>query len=143
MARLTLEDFSDRELLFALEEHADSDGTVSSGALAEGLGLSSENGLKHPVQNVAVRLTWLKRFGVVYRSEETRRWGLTSAGYAALHGGLRVREERALAEFDDDSLFRAVELMGARMLNVRSAETATLAQRQWRYALAQRKRRLS
>jgi hypothetical protein len=137
---LTLEDFSDRELLFALEEHADANGTITSHELAEGIGLTVSNGLKHPHMNVAIRLGWLKRFGVVYRDADTHRWGLTPIGSRALHQGLRAREEKALTEFNDEALFRAVELMGARMLSARG-EFATLAQRQWRYSLAQRKRR--
>jgi hypothetical protein len=61
---LRLEEFSDRELLFAFEEHADANGTISSRELSDGLSLS---GLKNPHMNVAIRLGWLKRYGIVYR----------------------------------------------------------------------------
>lgn len=137
---LTLEEFSDRELLAAFEDHGDSDGTVSSGELADGLGLSSREGLKHPTQNIAVRLTWLKRYGVLGRDPETRRWFLTDAGYRVVHGGLRSKETRALSEFDEDALYAAAELLGRRMVGAHS-EAATMAQRSWRFSLAERKRR--
>lgn len=137
---LKLEEFSDRELLFAFEEHADAEGTITSHELADGLGLVASDGLKHPHQNVAVRLSWLKRYGVLYRDPATARWGLTPAGHRVIHGGLKAGQKRALTEFDEDALFAAVELMGRRMVDAHS-EAATMAQRQWRYSLAERKRR--
>jgi DNA-binding IclR family transcriptional regulator len=133
---LRLEDFSDRELLFALEEHADGDGTVSSHELADGLGLS---GLENPHQNIAIRLAWLKRYGVVERDPGGKRWALTDVGARILHGGLRARESRALTEMSEDALFAAMEVFGSRMLNAHS-EAAKMSERQWRYAMAQRKR---
>lgn len=136
---LTLEEFSDRELLFAFEEHADADGTITSRELADGLGFEPTDSLKHPQQNIAIRLSWLKRYGVVYRDADSGRWGLTQVGYRVLHGGLRARDTKALETLNEDALMAAVELMGRRMLTVNS-ESATMAQRQWRYSLAQRKR---
>ena len=135
---LSLEEFSDRELLFALEEHADGDGLVSSVGLAEGLGLSGR--VKHPTQSIAIRLSWMKRYGVVYRHEETGRWGLTDAGARVVHGALRATQRRALDEMDDERLWAAMQVMGARMVRA-NPEAATLASRAWRYSLAERKRR--
>lgn len=139
---LRLEDFSDRELLHAFEDHADADGTITSGELAEGLGLSANSEFKHPNSNVASRLSYLKRIGVLERDAGTGRWFLTAAGHRVLHGGLRAREQKALSEFSEDALFAAVEVMGRRMLDA-SGESATMAQRQWRYSLAERKRRFA
>lgn len=133
---LTLEEFSDRELLFALEEHSDAEGLVSSLELAEGLGLS---GLKHPRQNVAIRLSWLKRYGVVYREQETGRWGLTPIGERIMHGSLRAAERRAVADLDEGRLYAIMTAISGSMLNAHD-EAATMAARQWRYTLAERKR---
>lgn len=137
---LTLEEFSDREFLFAFEEHADADGTVTSAELAEGMGLSASDGFEHPVSNVASRLSYLKRIGIAARDTDTRRWFLTDRGLAVLHSGLRARETRALEEFSDDALFAAVAVMGKRLVAA-GAESATMASRQWRYSVAERKRR--
>jgi hypothetical protein len=134
---LTLEEFSDRELLFAFEEHADANGTISSRELSEGLSLS---GLKNPHMNVAIRLGWLKRYGIVYRDSDTGRWALTTAGTRLLHGGLRKRESNALEEMEEYSLLAAMDLFGARIIGA-GGEAATMASRQWRYAIAQRKRK--
>jgi hypothetical protein len=132
---LRLEEFSDRELLFALEEHSDANGTISSRELADGLGLS---GLKNPHQNIAVRLGWLRRYGIVFRHEDSNRWALTTAGMRLLHGGLRKRETTIFEEMEEHSLLAAMDLFGARVINA-GGEAATMAQRQWRYAVAQRK----
>jgi DNA-binding IclR family transcriptional regulator len=136
---LTLEEFSDRELLFALEEHADGDGLVSSQALAEGLGLVSQNGFKHPGRNVAVRLSWLKRYGVVHRDDETHRWGLTPVGYRLMHGSLRKAENRMLEDIDDERMFAVMERVGSNLLRS-GDEAATMVARHWRYSMAARKR---
>ena len=133
---LRLEDFSDRELLFALEEHADSNGMVTVLALAEGMGLS---GLDHPTRNLSSRLSWLRRYGVVDRDEK-RRWFLTTEGARILHMGLKRREATALEGMDEHALFAAMEMFGNRFMSARP-ESATMAQRQWRYAMAQRKAR--
>jgi hypothetical protein len=134
---LTLEEFSDRELLFAFEEHADANGTISSRELSDGLSLS---GLKNPHMNVAIRLGWLKRYGIVYRDPDTGRWALTTAGTRLLHGGLRKRESSVLEGMEEHSLLAAMDLFGARIIGA-GGEAATMASRQWRYAVAQRKAR--
>lgn len=136
---LTLEEFSDRELLFALEENLDGDGLVSSAALGEAMGLASSRGLKHPTQNIAVRLTWLKRYGVVHRDSETGRWGLTPAGFRMMHGSLRAAERRMLDDLDDERLFAVMQMVGANILRTQD-EAATMVARHWRYSLAERKR---
>jgi hypothetical protein len=137
MASLRLEDFSDRELLFALEDFAGEDGLVSSQALAEGLGI---NALKHPVQSVAIRLSWLKRYGVVRRDEESGMWGLTSAGESIMHGDLTKAQSRLLDNIDADRLFAVMHAVGGK-LGSANAEAAKMAEREWRYNLAARKRR--
>jgi hypothetical protein len=134
---LRLEEFSDRELLYALEEHADDDGTVSSRELAEGLGLT---GMKNPHQNIAIRLSWLKRYGVVYRDQETGRWGLTPVGETLMHSNLRAAERRLLEGLDPDKLLVVMQQLGGAMINANS-EAATMAAREWRYSMAARKRR--
>src|SRR5262245_10494621 len=111
MASLKLEDFSDPELLAALEDYADGDGLVSTHALAEGLNLRT---LKHPVQSIAIRLSWLKRYGIVYRDEEGR-WGLTPTGAGIVHAKLTAGQRRALGNVDPDEMFAVVHAMGSHL----------------------------
>lgn len=136
---LTLEEFSDRELLFALEENLDGDGLVSSADLVEAMGLASSKDLKHPTQNVAIRLSWLKRYGVVMRDPQTKRWGLTAAGFRLMHGSLRAAERRMLDDLDDERLYAVMQMVGANLGRAQD-EAATMVARQWRYSLAERKR---
>lgn len=136
---LTLEEFSDRELLFALEEHGDNLGSVSSRELAEGLGLRPTDDLKHPHQNVAIRLSWLRRYGVVHRDAETKRWSLTDVGYALMHTDLRAPERRLMADLDPNRLYAVMQEM-TRSVVAAPDEAATMVSRHWRYSLAERKR---
>lgn len=133
---LRLEEFSDPELLAALVEHSDERGQISSLELADSLGLS---GLKHPRQNVAIRLSWLKRYGVLYRDDKTHKWGLTPIGETLVNGNLRAAERRLLESLDQDKLYAVVREVSRSMLDAHD-EAATMAARQWRYGLAQRKR---
>ena len=140
---LTLEEFSDRELLFAFEEHADGDGTISSHELADGLGLrpsdNGNGGLKHPHQNIAVRLTWLKRYGVLYRDPQTKRWAMTEVGARMMHGKLRAAERRIVGDVDEDRLYAVMSEIGRSVLTAHD-EAATMVARHWRYTMAERKR---
>ena len=135
---LTLEDFSDRELLWALEENAP-DGYISSGDLADALGMSS---LENPTRNVAVRLGWLKRYGIVERHEDGVRWGLTRAGDALINARLDQAEAKALDDLDPDKLLIVMQRVGSTMAHA-GAEAATMAQRDFRNATASRKRLLA
>lgn len=137
---LKLEDFSDPELLYALEDYADSDGLVSTHGLVEGLGLVANPNLKHPVSSVAIRLAWLKRYGIVRRDQESGRWGLTEIGQRVMHGRLSAAQKRLVEGLDGDDLLSIVQALGGRVVGA-SAESAKMAEREWRYSLAQRKRR--
>jgi hypothetical protein len=133
---LKLEDFADHELLYALEEHADADGTISSSELADALGLA---GLEHPTNNVSSRLAWLKRYGIVYRDEDTKRWGFTPVGMNLMHGRLTAAQTRMLDNLDPDMLLILVQQVGGKLVTSHR-EAATMAAREWRYNLAARRR---
>lgn len=133
---LKLEEFSDRELLFALEEFADDEGMATSQAIADGLGFQPSPGLQHPHQNIAIRLSWLKRYGIVIR--EGRRWGLTDTGHRLMHGRLRASERRVLDNLDGDRLYAVMQEIGSHMLTTED-EAATMVHRAWRHSMAQRK----
>lgn len=134
---LRLEEFSDLELLAALIEHADDEGQISSAELADALGLS---GLKHPRRNVAIRLSWLKRYGVLYRDETTQKWGLTPVGETLINGNLRAAERRLLEGLDQGKLYAVIREVSRSMVEAHD-EAATMAARQWRHGMAQRKAR--
>lgn len=134
---LRLEEFSDRELLFAIEDHSDEDGTVSSAELADGLGLS---GLKNPRQNIAIRLSWLKRYGVVARDPQTKRWNLTYVGAQLVRGGLTAEQRTALTSDLSDERYYALMVEMTRVASDIGDEASIMIQRQWRFAQAERKR---
>lgn len=132
---LRLEDYSDRELLYALERASDSDGAASSADVARELGITTAN----PHHSVAVRFGWLRRYGVLER-EEDGRWALTDDGAAVVRGRLRARAERALEELGEEELWLLSQRLTSRYAASTNAVAATLVARQWRHGLAVRKR---
>jgi hypothetical protein len=133
---LKLEEFSDRELLFALEEFSDDEGLATSQAISDGLGFEPIPGTRHPHQSIAVRLGWLRRYGVVHRDKAG--WGLTDVGYRLMHGTLRASERRVLDNLDGDRLYAVMQEIGSHMLTT-GDEAATMVHRSWRHSMAQRK----
>lgn len=136
---LRLEEFSDQELLFALEECGGADGATSL-ELAEHLEPDRRDGLKHPHQNIAIRLGWLKRYGVVERDDKTRRWVLSPLGEGLMHGRLKASERRMLEEIDEGRLLTFVQAMTGHIIGA-SREAAKMSERQLRYGVAQHKQR--
>lgn len=131
LERLTLYDFSDMEFLHVLLDLATADGWVTTTELAEALRLD----VKHPNQNVGVRLGWLKRLGVVERDEEPHSetrwaWRLTEEGQAVMDARLRKREENLLEGLAPEMMVEITNYLTARYHRVGEA-TANLIRRQW------------
>jgi hypothetical protein len=126
---LRLEEFSDR----------DNEGAITSGELAESMGLRPTKALPHPERNIASRLAWLRRYGVVARTED-KRWMLNDVGERLLHASLKKGEQKVLDGFDEDELLVVVASLGDRIASAHD-EHATMAVRQWRHNLAQRGKR--
>lgn len=134
----SLYDLSDRELLFRLNDIADNRGLATSEELADALGIKGVI-----PRNVAIRLSWLKRFGAVnnrdtYRvSEETgqrykvKAWYLTSAGERLIFGQLTAAQKRSLENIDSESLVETMAVLSGRYRDVNPLGRTLLA-RQWR-----------
>lgn len=154
-AHLRLEEFSDRELLLALQDTCDEhEGWASAKEVAAKIGLDGED----PHKAVAQRLSWQVRFGSVEhefaRDESgniryhkdgkpmyTQNWRLTEPGRLLAFGQLRKTEETALGRFDDSQMLLVTRWLTHRALaNGVSPVTAKLVQREWRYGVAQGKR---
>lgn len=133
-----LYDLSDRELLFRLDDIKDDKSLATSQEVADALGLKGV-----AARQVAIRLSWLKRFGAVnWRetlrvSEETGRkykikaWYLTPAGERMIFGHLDTKQKRNLEKIEDDSLIDVIQLLSGRYKGVNKMGR-TLLNRQWR-----------
>jgi predicted ArsR family transcriptional regulator len=146
--RLTIDDYSDRELLLVLEDVADGDGWADAQDVADRLDLA-----KRAI--ASSRLAWLKRFGAVEREHErdeagvlrytasgkpvhTQRWRLTAAGRALAHGRLRKRDETTLDSMGDEQMLLVTRWLSQRTVD--EGTTAKLVQREWRFGHARQRR---
>src|SRR4051794_7814530 len=144
---LRLMEFSDRELLLILDDVADGDGFATARDVADKLHLSHPR----PHQCVAVRFSWLARYGALEREHmrddqgnlmwtsggqprHTQRWRMTSMGRAMAMGQLTKTQESQLGRITDDRMLMLTRYVTQR---VRSADStaAKLVQREWRHSI--------
>ena len=128
---LTLDDFSDQDLLAALERTANDEGWAAASEIASEIGLDDVQGTR----SVAIRLGWMKRFGWMEHDEETKpgRWRLNEAGYSLVHPHkLTAATQRSLESLDDGQR-AAVTAAVARELPRSSREGAHMTRRVWQH----------
>jgi hypothetical protein len=131
---LRLDDFSDRELLFVVDDAADDEGWASTADVAEALNLASE----HPKMNAGIRLGYLRRLGVLERHPDTKLWRLTTLGEHVRGGRLDPAVLAALEGLSDEQVLVATTTL-AKHLVAAGPESATLMRREWTHGMAQRR----
>jgi len=146
MARehLRLEDLSDREVLLVVADVAGE----SDGGFADALDIAArlDIGGEYPRRTVAVRLSWLARWGALQREHErdeggnirykrdgavkyTQRWGLTPVGWQVASGELRKGLETQLERVDDAQMVVLTRWVARRN---GSFTARKLAEREWK-----------
>lgn len=98
MARLTLYDFRDADLMAKVAAEGGADG-VTSHELTSALGMKDDD-----VANVAIRCSWMKRYGVFEFDDERRLWRLSDAGDRIVEANSRAREIPAIDKVPDEKL---------------------------------------
>jgi len=125
---LRLVDFSDHDLLYALEESGDDEGWATSLEIAEHLGLNLEDS---PAKNIGSRLAWLNRFGVMEQDDEKSqmRWRINDVGFTLLHPNkLPPSAMKALEALDEGQRLMVTEAV-SRQLRRTSRQGTHLAKR--------------
>lgn len=125
-ASLKLTDFSDRELMFVIDDQASDEGWVTVAQIAEALDLDHD----HPHLCVASRFSWLARFGVMERVK--KQWRLTPTGRALLHGTLNKSQTNALENLKPEQLMLATRKMTERYRSG-GRVAGTMMRREWVY----------
>lgn len=104
-----------------------------------------------PHRSVAVRLSWLVRYGAVEREHErdatgnlryrrngkpfhTQRWGLTPLGLAMAVGKLTKAQERSLEGLNEGSLLMATRFL-SRKIASSDEHSGKLFQREYRHGI--------
>jgi hypothetical protein len=148
---LTLLDISDREMLLIVRDlTAQSDGYVSSAEMAEHMDLIGD----HPNRTVAVRLSWLARYGAVEREYvrdttgnirvhrngklmHTQRWRLTDLGLAMATGKLTKSQQKTLDNLGDGQMLMTMRWLTQRVVGS-DAQVGKLMDREYRYGVQRR-----
>jgi hypothetical protein len=136
---LRLEDFSDREFLFALDDACDNDGQTATAAQVQAV-LQLDH--DHPHQCIGSRLGYLRTVGVVTYSEGEkgpRKWRLTHQGHEMLRASLTKAQSNALTAVRPEQAALAVRALGRTLLESDDLH-ATMMRREWRYGDARRRR---
>lgn len=131
---LTLYDYSDRELLLMMLDHADDDGWVSTHDLATALQVEG----KYPARPVGIRLGWMKRYGAVERAEDKPEWRLTRQGLALAVGDLSTQERQIIEGLTSEQMLSLTRALTTRYRRV-GVVAANLMRREWQYGAFQRK----
>lgn len=131
---LTLIDFSDRDLLYALEETGDAEGWATSRDVALRIGVSHEN----PAQCVGSRFAWLRRFGIMdtkVDKEGYRQWRLNDTGESLLHPKDMTKSvQQALDRLTEGQRVRVTEIV-SRQIAKESRSGAHLSRRAWTHSM--------
>lgn len=133
-ASLTLADFSDADLLYALDKAADEEGWASAKEVVKEIG---DIGLEHPARGVGSRLSWQKRYGLMETKREKGEtyWRLNEIGHALLAPRkLTAVVERALGGLDEGQRVRVADAI-ARAIPTGSRQAGHLTTRAFRHGL--------
>lgn len=126
---LRVVEFSDRELLYVVEDNIDPDtGWASSQDIAASLGIDA----KHPAQCVGQRMSWLHKMGVVDQDERKHNWWSPSElGYKMMSGDIRKALQTQLDNMDAAQLVTITAWLGRQYKSSVSESEAWLLRRQW------------
>jgi hypothetical protein len=152
--KLRLENFSDRELLYLLVDMADNEGWASAQDIVEMPELRALD-YPEPRRAVALRLSWLTRYGILEREhlrdedgnfiyiagDESRpklgqRWRLTELGVAFVNrGSLTQRQLTSLEGMDTARMWDVARVLTGRARGGSFGERK-LIERELRYGLS-------
>lgn len=99
----SLYDFRDLDLMMRIADEAEK--RIKSKDLAEAIGLDAEDG---GTQAVAIRLSWMRRFGFVEFDNKQQDWTLSSGGRRITEAHLRAAQVKAIENVPDEAM---VEVM--------------------------------
>lgn len=117
----TLYDFRDLDLMVKIADG----GSLTSLELAERVGLTE-------AQPMAQRLSWMRRFGMVDRDEQTGAWSLARGGQNVVNARLRAAQARAIDAIPDEAMVEVMAHVATRY-RFGDAILATMLRREFLY----------
>lgn len=130
-ARLQM--FSDREFLQIVSELADEEGWADAEEIAKRIfpsEMRTERRL-NAVQAVSIRMSWMKRFGVIEQGG-VKQWGLTEKGEAFARGKFSDALAKRIEGIAEDQLLELTNIVSSRL---RSGDPVAvkMMRREWHY----------
>jgi len=96
--RMTMYAIRDLDVMLRMRDEANDRGEVTAAELADALGLSDE------VRNVAIRLAWMKRYGMTTYSDERQAWALAPGGQRVIAAKAKAALSERIDNVPDDQL---------------------------------------
>ena len=100
--------FSDEELLHLVKDNLDSEGWVTSGELADAIGIPADE--DNRLQGIGIRLGWMQRYDVIRKNTEPplhpTKWTLTGRGIVVLDATFTRTLDEQLKGLKGEALWR-------------------------------------
>jgi len=121
----SLYDLRDLEVMLKIEDEGDDEGWVETEEIARAFGFDR-------ARDVGVRLSWMRRYGMLEFDEKRKMWRLTDGGVRVTKAKLRAAKARELQELPDESM---IEVVASVATHYRYADpmTATMLRREFLY----------
>lgn len=148
LERLSNLDMTDREILLAMNDVANSDGLVLAQDVAEYFGIVS-NGKRTPAGTVASRLAWMRKYGYVdridpktlgLRASDHPRYIITPFGEQVMKGRIPAGIERAIDSASAGTMVMAMRKLAQRAYLQSDVQVSNAVRREYNHHEARRPR---
>jgi len=126
MAHLTMYDVRDLDLMLKLRDEQNDLGELTAEELADALGMSADT------RAVAMRLAWMRRYGMLTFNAERRGWSLSKGGERVVASKLKAAQADRIEALDDGQM---IDVMAHVTTRYRYGDPliATLLRREFAY----------
>jgi hypothetical protein len=104
----TLYHFRDLDLLLKLAAEANEEGWIETEYLAQAMGFNLNGDRSIRDTGIGPRLSWMRRYGMIERHQETGMWRLTNGAERVIAARLKAAQARTLEALPDEAM---VEVM--------------------------------
>jgi hypothetical protein len=131
--KASLYDYRDLDLLLKMADEGDDEGWVETRALASALGAEEDE----KINGVGIRLSWMRRFGMLEYDDQRRMWRLSAGGDRVTRARLRAAASKQIDTIPDEQL---VDVMAHVTSRYRHGDPvmATMLRREFDYGTSPR-----
>jgi hypothetical protein len=128
----SLYDFRDLDLMHRMVDEADDQGWIETEHLARSLGLGDDHN-----RNVAIRMAWMRRYGMLERDDKRGLWRLSRGGMRVVQARVRAAAAKELESLPEEALIETMASVVTRYRFV-DAMTATMLRREFLFGTQRR-----